>query len=411
MRGYRLASQRRLRQLLGACLAAFLVTLSGPSSSQTQTVVEYLHVGWGHYFITSFPNEIAYLDDGAFGGAFQRTGRTFTAWSAQVPDSSPVCRFFTVAFAPRGSHFYTPLAAECEVLKLNANWQFESISFYLKTPDSAGNCPAGSSPLYRLYNDGSSGAPNHRYTDSQIESYRMERFGWRPEGRVGCVPSTSAPAPTPTGPAGLYFGSSTFSETIRGVVLPEGTFYVIYSIPGSNLIAGAVQGSGTFANGWFGSSNAREFPVRSGAVDAAISGSYVPGVNIHGSFMGAYDGQNFSAGYLPGSQNPPNLAAAAGTYVGTVVSSRGSQPATFSLTEAGGLSGSSVGCTFAGTASPHPGVSAFDLTVRFNGGLCLLGTATFAGVAVHDSDVGQMFGAALDASRTDGLVFTGTRSW
>ena len=32
------------------------------SNAQTQPAVEYFHAGWGYYFVTAFPGEIANLD-------------------------------------------------------------------------------------------------------------------------------------------------------------------------------------------------------------------------------------------------------------------------------------------------------------------------------------------------------------
>lgn len=43
-------------------------------------VVEYFHAGFGHYFMTALPAEIALLDGGGFGGAFARTGSTFKVY-------------------------------------------------------------------------------------------------------------------------------------------------------------------------------------------------------------------------------------------------------------------------------------------------------------------------------------------
>jgi hypothetical protein len=82
--------------------------------------------------------------------------------------STPTCRFFSIAFAPKSSHFYTPFPAECQYVETNpadvAAWEFESIAFYMELADANGNCPGGTIPLYRLYNNGMGGAPNHRYT-------------------------------------------------------------------------------------------------------------------------------------------------------------------------------------------------------------------------------------------------------
>ena len=175
-----------------------LASTSAPfvqSVADTLTAVEFIHSQWGFYFVTSFAPEISALDGGAFGGVWQRTGQTFPVWERQDPGTSPVCRFFSTSFAPRSSHFYTPFASECETVKGNPDWQYEGVSFYLKTPTEHGSCPVGSAPLYRLYNNGMGGAPNHRYSTSAAVANQMVALGWVPEGFGGagvqaCVPSS-----------------------------------------------------------------------------------------------------------------------------------------------------------------------------------------------------------------------------
>ena len=110
-----------------------------------------------------------------------------------------VCRFFTTAFAPKSSHFYTPDAAECVKVKANPDWAYETIAFNTVRPGDDGACPAFATPLYRLYNEGQGGAPNHRYTTSVAVRSAMLDRRWTPEGNgaagvIACVtPPTSAP--------------------------------------------------------------------------------------------------------------------------------------------------------------------------------------------------------------------------
>jgi hypothetical protein len=64
----------------------------------------------------------------------------------------------------------------------------------MKLPDVLGNCAGGTAPLYRLYNDGRGGAPNHRYTPSPFIQQAMLAKGWKPEGvGVGVIGCVSAP--------------------------------------------------------------------------------------------------------------------------------------------------------------------------------------------------------------------------
>jgi Repeat of unknown function (DUF5648) len=166
---------------------------AGPPPPATTTVVEYYHTGFNHYFVTSFANEIALLDAGYFQG-WVRTGRTFLVWNENNGGLSGMCRFFSTSFAPKSSHFYTPFADECATVQANSNWQFEAIAFYVGLPAFNGNCLPGEQPLYRLYNSGQGGAPNHRYTTSLDVRDVMLQQGWIPEGygpfgAIACVPT------------------------------------------------------------------------------------------------------------------------------------------------------------------------------------------------------------------------------
>ena len=167
---------------------------AGPAPAAEALAVEYYHVAFNHYFVTAFPNEIDLLDRGVFSG-WQRTGRTFNVWMEDTGGMAGVCRFFSTAFAPRSSHFYTPDADECTTVRGNRNWQFEAIAFYTELPDLNGTCVFGRQPLYRLYNNGQGGAPNHRYTTSFEVRQEMVAQGWIPEGLgpfgvLACVPQS-----------------------------------------------------------------------------------------------------------------------------------------------------------------------------------------------------------------------------
>lgn len=172
-------------------------------------VVEYYNAGLKHYFITAEPAEIANLDGGAFNGAWKRTGRGFNAWAlaGKPADAVPVCRFFgTDQYRANGtrigpnSHFYTADPAECAFVKTGYQsvaadgrsypaWTYEGDVFAVKLA-VGGVCPGGTQPLYRAYNDGANGDPNHRYsTDSSVLTAMA---GWTFEGLVMCVPVTAA---------------------------------------------------------------------------------------------------------------------------------------------------------------------------------------------------------------------------
>jgi hypothetical protein len=158
----------------------------GPALPPIVAAVEYYHAGMDHYMVTATPDEIAFLDGGAFGGVWQRTGRTFNVYASPADGLMPVCRYFSASFAPKGSHFYSASPYECGLLVSDPAWAYEGIRFYVPVPDAQGTCPAGTSPIYRLWNANQGGAPNHRFTtDYATQLLFTGSFGWLPEGPPG----------------------------------------------------------------------------------------------------------------------------------------------------------------------------------------------------------------------------------
>jgi hypothetical protein len=161
------------------------------------TVVEYHHASFDHYFITPVAAEIALLD--AHQPPFQdwsRTGATFNVYAPATAPAGSVatCRFFNSTFAPKSSHFYAPHGLGCEAtLAQFHDWTLEDDKlFSTMLPSAAGTCPSGTIPVYRLYNNGMGGAPNHRFVTSLSLRQIMITQGYIPEGAgigVGmCVP-------------------------------------------------------------------------------------------------------------------------------------------------------------------------------------------------------------------------------
>jgi hypothetical protein len=66
--------------------------------------------------------------------------------------------------------------------------------YYLALTDASGNCPSNTAPLYRVYNNGQGGAPNHRYTGDRLVRDQMVAAGWLAEGNgpdiiFACTPT------------------------------------------------------------------------------------------------------------------------------------------------------------------------------------------------------------------------------
>ena len=167
------------------------VALSGqgiPVQTTPGTVlaVEYFDAALGHYFLTTLPSEINFLDTGGFPG-WVRTGRSFWVWPADgsaPSDTNPVCRFYGRPEAGLNSHFYSASPAECLAVlsRFPEAWIIETWDlFNVLLPDTAtGNCPLGTTPVYRLYNNRADA--NHRYTTDLNLRSQMMALGWIPEG-------------------------------------------------------------------------------------------------------------------------------------------------------------------------------------------------------------------------------------
>jgi hypothetical protein len=185
------AATRGLRVLfIGWCALTASLAVAA-----TSTAVEYFHSGYGHYFVTALPQEVAALDAGVVAD-WSRTGESFGVFDVNTTGAANVCRFWSgQSYAPKSSHFYTPFAWECAIVKGDPNWQSEGEGFAMNLADAAGACASGTVPLYRLYNKFQGGAPNHRYTTSETTRSQMLAQGWVAEGTgigvIGCVP----PAP------------------------------------------------------------------------------------------------------------------------------------------------------------------------------------------------------------------------
>jgi len=159
----------------------------GATEPPRADAVEYYDASLDHYFMTSFANEIAILDAGTKIQGWTRTGESFPTYSATDPAFATVCRFYGTPGLGVNSHFYTAFDSECTILETNPDWIFEADAFYIPTPQNV-QCPPSTRPVFRLYNNGLGGTPNHRYTTSWPVVNLMQSKGWILEGVTMCTP-------------------------------------------------------------------------------------------------------------------------------------------------------------------------------------------------------------------------------
>ncbi len=181
-----------------AAPASYQVALSGTGTGATTSgprgdgiVVEYWLESNNTYFITGNGAEQAFVDGGGV-GPWQATGNWFKSGGPNA-----VCRFYGnralgVNGQPLGpnSHFYTADSGECEQVKRDQGWKFESLDFQT-TAATGGSCPANLVPVYRAYNNGYLSTPNnsnHRITANKAAYDQQVAAGWKGEGIVMCAP-------------------------------------------------------------------------------------------------------------------------------------------------------------------------------------------------------------------------------
>ena len=202
-----------MRAFHNLVLAAFaLAGASGVAGAAIISAIEYYDPALDHYFVTALPLEIAALDGGQFPG-WARTGLSFNVYAAgsAVAGSSTVCRFYGSPAAGLDSHFYSASPLECQQVlqRFPGAWLLESYDvFEVFLPNlNTGQCPAGSIPIYRAWNQRIDS--NHRYTtDVSVllamvaKGYVAEGYGPGPAPTAICSPvnasgGASAPVCTP----------------------------------------------------------------------------------------------------------------------------------------------------------------------------------------------------------------------
>jgi hypothetical protein len=372
---------------LVALLIAGVAALAFPPAARSDlTVVEYLHAGFGHYFITANPAEIAALDARQPPlEQWSRTGSTFRAFDAAgaPPDAVAICRFFNASFAPKSSHFYAPKGLGCEVtIAQFPDWQLEDDkAFYAKLPDATGACPAGLVPVYRLYNNGRNGAPNHRFVTSLAERQAMLALGFLAEGTgigVGmCVP----PAPGKTTAEGYWRGTSNQGDDLFLAVLGDQQYFLLYTSPGEDWPDGAVNGNGTYQGSQFRSTLVRSVPFDFKPLPGGFSpivADFVPGQTLALTNGTTSASLAYDAAY----DQPVPLASLAGSYLGIGGHRNDYKTGTRTTVAANGtFAVQGVECDWTGTITPRGATAAFDVTLVLARGIC----PSLPGVAFYDA--------------------------
>lgn len=170
-------------------------------AATTTTLTEYYFAALDYYFITSRAADIALLDTLP---AWQRTGKSFKAFTNSQPGSSGINRYYFDQVAvnnSRGSHFYTLVQGEKDTLaslnpsnsqtpRLPFNEGVDAHAFAPVIEGVGGSCAAGLAPVFRIFRGQARfpDNPNHRFTTDPAIYNAFVALGWDGEGVKFCVP-------------------------------------------------------------------------------------------------------------------------------------------------------------------------------------------------------------------------------
>jgi len=233
-------------------------------------------------------------------------------------------------------------------------------------------------------------------------------------GGSGGDGGSASPPSSASSAEGLWIGSTSASRSLIGIVPDKGSYWILYSVPhASSFIAGVVQGTASSVNGSFSSSDGIDFNVEGQGINAAtLSASYAPRQSFDGSV--SYPALNqaftFTSSYNSDYDQAPSASAIAGTYTGIASVASSNELTTLVVSALGLVAGTgSGGCKFLGTAVPRAKGNLYDLSLVFGGGVCPSGTSAVAGIGYFDSGAKRLYVAALNKSRSDGLIFVGIK--
>jgi hypothetical protein len=215
-------------------------------------------------------------------------------------------------------------------------------------------------------------------------------------------------------PDGYFVGTTSTGRTTAGLLLDNGTYYLIYSAQNNPaIIAGAGTGNGTALNGSFTSTNGLDINLEGlGILAASVSASYVQKKSFNGTV--AYPSLNqtitFTGTYDVLYESAPSLSAIAGTYAGSVGIPSKTESATLTISTAGLLTGlGSGGCRLTGTVSPRAKGNVYNVSAAFGGAPCLLPNTALTGVAYYDAPSRRLYAVGLTAARDNGAIYAGTK--
>ena len=131
--------------------------------------------------MTAIADEIAKLDNGTFVG-WARTGKAVQRLSERRGGTA--CGLPVLQHRVRPEELALLYAGRAGVHDGEGQSELDVRGevFSIRCRRSTVSCAAGTNPVYRVYNNGQGGAPNHRYTTELAVRNAMIALGWIAEG-------------------------------------------------------------------------------------------------------------------------------------------------------------------------------------------------------------------------------------
>ncbi|MCD6060434.1 MAG: hypothetical protein K0R03_2369 [Moraxellaceae bacterium] len=230
--------------------------------------------------------------------------------------------------------------------------------------------------------------------------------------------AVTAPPGTPA--AGSWLGSidspTPGSRTARAVVLPDGSFWLVYSLEGDTSTAGIIRGTGTTDGTNFTVTDANLLSLEDGKQTTAdITATFVNKNSFAGTIT--QDGSTaltspavFSSLYRTAFDTNLTLADLAGTYDGVITTKTGEETANFAISDTGAIAGGSTsGCSVAGQATAQSAGNVFNITATFGKEDACGANKDVSVVGILSLEVDTVTALALNGDSSNSFIFTGTR--
>ena len=224
-----------------------------------------------------------------------------------------------------------------------------------------------------------------------------------------------APAPTPAVSAeGIWAGKSSANRDITGIVLNDGTYYVMYTVVGvPTVLDGVIQGTGKINGASFASTDGRDFNFSTASVQGlSVSATPQTKQTLNGSlaYISPASTLTFTSAYSADYEKTPTLASITGRYTGQSALLGNVENQSITIAADGSLTATGAsGCITTGKATPRASGNDYDLSITFGAAPCLFSTQTFKGVAYFDPASKRLYAASLNTGRTQIAVFLGTK--